>query len=133
MTAPASMIAPASTCADGSIWACGETTGFAGHRPRSRGRGEKQAPDQRESLLRARMDQNRNAGRRLAGKFGGTENRRGPQRLHQREVAFAVDEDKRMLAAFAGRRQGLDRYAGMAGIDKHRAGQIRDFAGRIPA
>ena len=87
----------------------------------------------REGLLRARMYQNRDAGRRLGGEFGGTKHGRGLQRLHQREVALAVDEDERALAAFVGRRQRVDRYVGMAGIDKLRAGQIRDLAGRIPA
>ena len=107
--------------------------GFTGHRPR-RGRCREQQPsDQRKSLLRARMDENGDVGRRLVGGFRRAQDRGRPQRRHQRGVAPAVDEDERIGTAFAGGRQRLDRNVGVAGIDKHRAGQIRDFGRRIPA
>jgi hypothetical protein len=91
--------------------------GFAGHRSRSGRHREQQPADHGESLLRSRMDQNRDAGRRLGGEFGGTQHGRRLQRLHQREISLAVDEDERTLAAFTGWRQGVDRYVGKVGID----------------
>ncbi|OWK18399.1 hypothetical protein AJ88_04610 [Mesorhizobium amorphae CCBAU 01583] len=108
-------------------------TGFAGHRSRGRSLRKQETPDQRKSLLRARVNQNGDARGSLAGEFGWTKNSRGLQRLHQGEIALAVDKDKRVLTTFIGRRQCLDRNKGLAGIDKLCAGQIRDFASRIPA
>ena len=72
-------------------------------------------------------------GRSLAGEFRRAQHRRRPQRRHQRGITLAIDENERILAAFVGWRQSIDRNLGVAGIDKHRAGQIRDFARRIPA
>ncbi len=134
MTAPASMMAPASTCADGIDMGLRRDPGFAGHRSRRGGRREQQPADHGESLLRSRVDQNRDAGRRLGGEFGGTKHGRRLQRLHQREIALAVDEDERALAAFdwPAPMPSIEMWA-MVGIDKRRAGQIRDFASRIPA
>ena len=79
------------------------------------------------------MRQHRDPLRGPAGKVCGAQHGCRLERLHQSEIAFAVDEDERTITALIGGRQRFDGDIGLRGINETGAGQIRDLASRIPA
>ena len=112
----------------GSIWARGETpvspvigpgiaaAGKAGGRP---ARKPAAAADGPEPRCRPAPCSANSAGQRT----------RPPAVTASARNCACLDEDQRMPSPpSCRRREGLYRHAGVAGIDKHRAGQIRDLA-----